>query len=349
MPRPLHHRYLFAFLLAVLLCGAAAAEETLRVLAWPGYADVDVVRAFEQRTGARVEVTLIDSDEVLWQRVSLRQGADFDVFAVNTAELQRYIASGLVVPIDADAIHNRAAQLPRFRDLAALPGVMHDGKAYAIPYTYAAMGLIYDRRQVDKPPATIAALWDPRYKGKVLAYRSGAHNFALAAQKIGARSPFRLDEGEWPAAVDALIALRRNVLTFYSQPEESAELFVSRRAALLFANYGPQQLQLLRAAGADVGYVLPDEGALTWLDCWVVTRGARDRTLAAAWIDYLLEAGPSEVLTARHGLANTRMRSPHHADDSRLAWLEPVEDAERRNHLWERILSGDRASRVLAP
>ncbi|MBP7641360.1 MAG: ABC transporter substrate-binding protein, partial [Thauera sp.] len=132
-------------------------------------------------------------------------------------------------------------------------------------------------------------------------------------------------------------------------PEESAHLFVSRGAALMFANYGTQQLQLLRAAGADVGYVIPREGALAWLDCWALTRGAGNRRLALAWIDHLLGTGPAHVLSARHGLANTRDPAPHQGETDRLVWLEPVEDVERRNLLWERILSGDRAARVLAP
>jgi putative spermidine/putrescine transport system substrate-binding protein len=335
--------------LVIAFSGAAFAADTLRVLAWPGYADADVVKGFEQRSGARVEVSVVDSDEALWQKISTRQAEDFDVFAVNTAELQRYIAQGLVVPIDLDALPSREQQLPRFRDLRDLPGVMHDGKVFAIPYTYAEMGLIYDRKQVSEPPDSIAALWDTRYRGKVLAYNGSSHVFSLAAQALGKPSPFRLAEQDWPAAVDALIALRRNVLTFYTQPEESVALFQSRQVALLFANYGTQQLHLLRAAGADVGYVIPKEGALAWLDCWAITRGARNKALAAAWIDYLLEPAPAAVLSTRHGLANTRTQPSHQARDDRLIWLEPVESVGRRTLLWERILSGDRASRVLAP
>lgn len=348
MPRrPLLH--LFSLVLAIAYSGAAFAADTLRVLAWPGYADADVVKGFEQRSGARVEVSVVDSDEALWHKISTRQAEDFDVFAVNTAELQRYIAQGLVVPIDLDALPNREQQLPRFRDLRALPGVMHDGKVFAIPYTYAEMGLIYDRKQIDEPPDSIAALWDTRYRGKVLAYNGSSHIFSLAAQALGKPSPFRLAEQDWPAAVDALIALRRNVLTFYTQPEESVALFQSRQVALLFANYGTQQLHLLRAAGADVGYVVPKEGALAWLDCWAITRGARNKALAAAWIDYLLEPAPAAVLSTRHGLGNTRTQPSHQARDDRLIWLEPVESVGRRTLLWERILSGDRVSRVLAP
>ena len=348
----LHRLPWLVFALVLVLsgaAGAAGAAEVLRVLSWPGYADPDVVQAFEARTGARVEVTLVDSDETLWHKLTAHDATDYDVFAVNTAELQRYIDRGLVVPIDAAALTNLAAQLPRFRDPATLPGTTRDGKLYAVPYAWAEMGLIYDRRQFDAPPQSIAALWDARYRGKVLIYNSGSHNFSLAAQVLGKDSPFRLDTDDWAPAVARLVELRRNLLTFYAHPEESAHLFVSRGAALMFANYGTQQLQLLRAAGADVGYVIPREGALAWLDCWALTRGAGNRRLALAWIDHLLGTGPAHVLSARHGLANTRDPAPHQGETDRLVWLEPVEDVERRNLLWERILSGDRAARVLAP
>jgi putative spermidine/putrescine transport system substrate-binding protein len=342
------HQFL-ALLLATLFSVATLAAETLRVLAWPGYADPDLVKVFEQRTGSKVEVTLIDSDDALWQKISHHKGQDFDVFAVNTAELQRYIQQGLVVPVDTAAVPNLATQLPRFRDLKSIPGIVHDGKIFAIPYTYSDMGLIYDRQQVKEIPDSISALWDPRYRGKVLAYNAGSHNFSLAAQSLGSATPFRVGSDDWPAMVERLIALRRNVLTFYTQPEESVELFKSRRAALLFANYGSQQLQMLRTAGADVGYVVPKEGALAWLDCWVITRGARNKALAAAWINYLLEQEPSKALMSRQGLANTISPSPYHRATDRLIWLEPVENVERRSLLWARIVSGDRASKVLAP
>ncbi|MFZ5484045.1 MAG: extracellular solute-binding protein [Pseudomonadota bacterium] len=336
-------------LLSIFLVLPAWAGSTLRVLAWPGYADADLIRQFEQRTGSRVELTVIGSDEALWQKIAQDQGRHFDVFAVNTAELQRYIAHGLATPVDTTALPQLARRLPRFRDLGAIPGLVHRGAVYGIPYTYAEMGLIYDRSQVKAPPRSIAALWDPNLRGKVLAYSGAVHNFSLAAQSLGRAAPFRIAEADWPVLVDRLIALRRNVLTFYTQPEESVDLFIRRKAALMFANYGSQQVRLLRAAGVDVGYAIPEEGALAWLDCWAITPGAGDRKLAHAWIDYMLEPGPGQALVERQGLANTLSESPYPRSGDRLRWLEPVEDTERRTRYWRRIQSGDRAAKVLAP
>jgi putative spermidine/putrescine transport system substrate-binding protein len=332
--------------------GLGAAEppvRTLRVLAWPGYADPDVIMAFEQRHHVHVDLTLIATDQVLWERMSANDGADFDVFAVNTAELQRYIDHHLAQPVDPAAIPNTQRQLPRFRNLEAIAGLTRDGKAWGIPYTYAEMGLIYDRSQFAQPPDSIEALWDPQLRGKVLAYDAGGHNFSLAAQALGKASPFRLAPSDWPKAVARLIELRRNVLGFYTRPDEATRLFRKHKVALLFANYGMQQVQALRAAGADIGYAIPKEGALAWLDCWVISQGTRDLALANAWIDHMLEPKVSGLLVTRQGLANTIAEPDGGAADARRLWLEPMEDPMRRDRLWERIVSGDNHDRVMAP
>src|SRR3569833_688744 len=147
---------------------SALAMETLRVLAWPGYADADLVTIFEQRHGVHVEVTLVDNDDILREKMAADQGAHFDVIAANTAEMVHYIDSGLIQPIDTQNIPNLRKQLPRFRPLSAIPGITRAGRVYAIPYTYSEMGLIYDRRRFKTAPSGYADLWNPRYAGQVL-------------------------------------------------------------------------------------------------------------------------------------------------------------------------------------
>ena len=332
----------FAAAIVLLLCaGWAEAQPVLRVLAWPGYADPDIVKRFEEQHHVKVRVPIVSSDESLWERVNAHGGDDFDVFAVNTAELKRYVDAALVVPLNLANIPNAKAQLPRFRDRAAIPNLMREGRLYALPYTWSEMGLIYDRKQVKEPPTSISALWDPQYRGRVLAFDTSGHNFSIAALALG-KNPFRIDESSYPEVVRHLVALRRNVLTFYSLPEEAVELFRTQRVALVFANYGTQQVQQLKHAGADIGYVIPREGALAWLDCWTITRGARDKALAEAWINHMLERSVSMTLTERQGLANTVVSTRTEDPAAKILWLEPVEDPERRAALWTRIRSGSR-------
>lgn len=338
-----------ALLLFTLFCAPAHAErDVLRILTWPGYADADLVKAFEQRHGVDVEVTLVGSDEALRSKMAQSQGGDYDLIAANTAEIAYYISENLLQPIQPARIGNTTRQLWRFRDYRRIPGITRDGQVYAIPYTYSDMGLIYDRAQFSQPPDSITSLWDPRLQGRVLAFNTASHNFSIASQARG-RDPFVIGDDEFPQISEQLIALRRNVLTFYSLPEEAVALFREHKVALLYANYGRQQLKQLRDAGADVGYVIPREGALAWLDCWAISRGARNVALAEAWIDYSLEAPMSRALTERQGLSNTLQEPDEGAQTGRLIWLRPVEDDQRRVALWQRIISGDRPPLEEAP
>ena len=345
-------KLILSFGLGLLTGRARAAADgklRLRVLAWPGYAEPEVIKSFEQSSGASVELTLIDSDLDLWQKMNAMQGANFDVFAVNTAELPRYVRQGLVGTVEGKLIPNLARQLPRFAQSAAIPGVSVGKDAVGVPFAFAEMGLIYDRRQMQRPPDSIAALWDARWSRRVIAYNGGTHNFSLAAQALGLPTPFKLSDQAWAPAVDRLITLRRNAAGFYTQPEESVAMFKSHQAALMFANFGRQQLLLLRAAGVDAAYAIPKEGALAWLDCWVISRAAQQRSrLAHAWINHLLGEPASLLLSSRQGLGNTTQETPDYPAGNSLIWLQAVESEERRNLLWQRILSGDRAGKVLA-
>ncbi|EDT39969.1 ABC transporter substrate-binding protein [Burkholderia ambifaria] len=320
-----------------------AGDNVLRVLAWPGYADSDVVNAFETQFHVRVEVTFVDSDEALWARMHSASPPPYDVLAANTAEIQRYAREDLLTPIDLSQIPNRRRQLPNFQQLATIGGLVRNGSTYAIPFTYSSMGLIYDRKQVPAAPRSMLELWNPRYRGKVLDFNSAQHNFSFTALALGYSDPFHLSPAQTLAVAHKLIDLRRNLLTYYTLPEEATALFIRHRAALMFGNYGTQQVEQLRRAGADVGYVIPDEGALAWLDCWGVTRGAEHRALAFAWINYMLEPAIGALLTERQGLANTLVPpSGLQTGHQHLVWIQPVEDIARRESLWNRIVSGDR-------
>jgi putative spermidine/putrescine transport system substrate-binding protein len=208
--------------------------------------------------------------------------------------------------------------------------------------------LIYDRSQFSNPPTSLASLWDVQYQGRVLAYDGATHNFSITSLLLGG-APFQIEDLEFNAVSAKLVALRRNVLTFYTQPQESVELFRQHKVALLYANYGRQQLKLLQDAGANVGYVIPVEGALSWLDCWAVSSGAKNLRLAEEWINFTLEPRISQELSRRQGLSNTIEAATASNNSDKIIWLEPVEDDPRRALLWSRIRSGDRPATFTRP
>ncbi|MFO1055531.1 MAG: ABC transporter substrate-binding protein [Dongiaceae bacterium] len=323
---------------AVAVAKQAWAEtRELRMLTWTGYADDDWIKEFEKEQNAKVNVVFAGTDDEFWSKMKGSEGADFDIFAVNTAELQRYIDAGLAAPHDLDKIPNQKETLPRFRDLSQVKGVMRDGKVYAIPWAFDSIGLIYDKKKVSPAPDSMAILWDPKYKGKVLGYDASSHNFSFTALVLGYPDPFKLTPEQMEKVKEKLIDFKRNVLTFYSQPDEALKIFESNDIALIWGNFGHQQLTQFAKAGHDVGFVIPKEGALAWLDTWVLSSKAKDKDLAEAWVNFVLQKKISQALTDRQGFGNTVTELPGANPNDKLIWLLPVEDYTKRSDLWNEI------------
>jgi putative spermidine/putrescine transport system substrate-binding protein len=322
---------------AILRTTSALAAKELRVMAWDGYADDDWVKAFEAESGAKVSVVFIGTDDEIWAKIKGSEGKDFDVFAVNTAQLQRYIDGGLTTPHDLSKIPNQKDVLPRFRDLSQVKGVMRDGKVHSIPFCFDSIGLIYDKDKVSPPPDSFEILWDPKYKGKILAYDNGEHNFSFTALTMGIEDPFHLTDDQMAKIKEKLIALKHNVLSFYTTPDEALQLYKSNDVALIWANYGQQQVKAMKDAGANIEYVNPKEGALAWLDTWAMTSGVQDTDLAEAWVNFLLQKKISAQLSERTGFGNTVVETGSAGANDKLVWLDFVEDPTKRSDLWNEI------------
>jgi putative spermidine/putrescine transport system substrate-binding protein len=323
---------------SALLAAPPAQAKELRIMAWQGYADDDWVQEFEEKTGADVEVAFIASDDEIWAKMMGSEGKDFDIFAVNSAQLQRYIDAGLTTPIDLAAIPNQPATLPRFNDLTKVQGITRDGKVHAIPFAFdASGGLIYDKGKVQPTPTSMSILWDPKYQGKVLAYDNGEYNFSFTALVMGFPDPFNLTPEQYEQIKAKLIALKSNVLTFYTNMDDGTQIYQNNDVALIWANFGRLQVKAMEAAGANIGYIIPDEGALAWLDTWALTSGVKEKELAEQWINFLLEKRISAAMSERTGYGNTVTETDVANPDDKLIYVEPVENPTMRSDLWNEI------------
>jgi putative spermidine/putrescine transport system substrate-binding protein len=214
---------------------------------------------------------------------------------------------------------------------------MRDGKVHSVPYAFDSIGIIYDPKKVSSPPDSMTVLWDPKYKGKVLDYDNGEHNFTITALTMGIADPYKLTPAQMDAAKQKLIDLKHNILSFYTTADEAVQLWQNNDVAVMFANYGQQQVKMMKDAGLDIVYVNPKEGAIAWLDTWALTSGVRDKELAESWINFVLQKKIGEQLSQRTGFGNTVAPFPSASDKDTMVWLEFVEDPTKRADLWNEI------------
>ena len=142
------------------------------------------------------------------------------------------------------------------------------------------------------------------------------------------------------AVKQKLVDLKNNALAFYTTPDEALQIYQNNDVALIWANYGQQQVAAMKAAGAPIAYVNPKEGALAWLDNWVISAGAKDTDAADKWINFMISQKVSPAMSERTGFGNTVVETGSAGADDKLIWLEPVEDPLKRSDLWNEIKAG---------
>ena len=156
-------------------------------------------------------------------------------------------------------------------------------------------------------------------------------------RSLGIQDPFHLSADQMAQVKAKLINLKHNVLSFYTTADEALQIYKNNDVALIWANYGQQQLKQMKDAGAHVAYINPKEGALSWLDTWAITKGVRDKDLAEQWVNFVLQKKIGQMLSDRNGFGNTVVPYPSAGENDKLVYLQLVEDPTKRADEWNEI------------
>ena len=322
--------------LGLVLAGSTALQAQqpeLRIFTFEGYTDDEWVQEFEAAHDAKVNVTYAPSVDDMFARMKDSEGADYDLISIDTSLFGRYIEQGLIVPYDMTEIPNIANLLPAFQDVAEL---QHDGQTYGVPITWGSLGLIYDTDEVDPPPTSWEVLWDESYKGRIIVLDDTDNNIVNTAIILGYEDPFNLTGEQLEAVKQKLIDQKKVLLGYFAGFAEGNDIWESGKAVLMFS-MGEFQAVDLKSRGHNVAYLIPEEGGVGWLDTWALSKGARDRKLAHAWVNFFLDRSVGERVSEKYGYGNTTSESEGLDYAHKLTWLRPDEDFAKRTEIWNEV------------
>jgi putative spermidine/putrescine transport system substrate-binding protein/spermidine/putrescine transport system substrate-binding protein len=317
-----------------LAAPAQAEEGVLRIFTFEGYTDDAWVEEFEAATGADVRVTYTGSVDEMFAKMRGSEGEDYDLVSLDTSGIPRYLEHGLLAPIDTAQVANMANLLPAFQHV---PEVQVDGQVYGVPIAWGSLGLIYDNEAfAGNPPTSWGVMWDPAYDRRILVLDDANNNIVNTAIYLGFDNPYDLTDEQFAEVRAKLIEQKALVQTYYAGFEDGVEIWESSDAVLMFSMGEFQQVGMAER-GLDVTYIIPAEGGVGWLDCWVMSKGVGDEELALAWIDFFLEKKIGQAMSAAYGYGNTTSETEGLDYAGKLNWLQPPEDFERRVEVWNEV------------
>lgn len=274
-------RRLTLILLAALAlsCGGKAPEKTLNIYIWTNYLPQDFLADFESRTGIHATVDTYDSNEVLLEK--LQSGvADYDIVVPSDYMLRILAAQKLLLTLDKARFKGFENLDPRFLNQEFDPGNSH-----SVPYLWGTTGLGYDRTKVAAPIDSWSALFDERYKGRILMLDDPREAFGVGLKLLG-RSINETDPAVLRQVADRLKEQKALVKTYNSS--DFANLLAAGDVDISHGWNG-ELAELVAKDPKRFAYVVPKEGSTLWIDSLAIPAKARHVEEAYAFLSYVLE------------------------------------------------------------
>lgn len=288
------------FVLSTTLTGPALnAADAVNVYNWSDYIAESALEGFTRETGIEVVYDVYDSNEVLEAKLLTgRSGYDV-VFPTARPFAARHIAA------DSDIYRSLdRAQLPHHRhlseDLLASLADIDPGNAHLVPYMWGTTGIGYVEEAVrarlgdDMPLDTWSLLFDPKIAARLadcgIAVLDAPEEALPPALIWLGRPGDAVGQEDLAAATDAYLAVRPHIRYFHNSQYIND---LANGDICLAVGYSGDVLQAAdRAREADNGvtvkYLIPREGAQTWMDTMAIPADARNPAAAHAFIDWLM-------------------------------------------------------------
>lgn len=287
----------FVLLLTVPTSPAAAPAKVVNVYNWSDYITEAALAEFTATTGIEVVYDVYDSNEVLEAKL-LTGNSGYDVvFPTARPFAARQIAAGVYRPLERSKLpnHEHLAE-----DLLAQLSDIDPGNAHLVPYMWGTTGIGYVEEAVrarlgdEMPLDSWDLIFDPEIAAKladcgIAILDAPEETLPPALIWLGSKGD-AVDRDDLGAAVDAYLGVRPHIRYFHNSQYIND---LANGDICIAMGYSGDVLQAAdRAAEADNGvtvkYVIPREGAFTWVDNMAIPKDAPHPAAAHAFIDFLM-------------------------------------------------------------
>lgn len=259
-------------------CGSKEEVQEVNVLNWGEYIDMDVLDAFEEETGIKVNYKTVTDNETLYNNLQT-PGSDYDVIIPSDYMISRLISEDMIQPLDFDAIPNFADIDDNFVNPNYDPT-----NAYSVPYMWGTVGIIYNTAMVEEEITSWDALFDTQYKGQVLMINNSRDAIGVALKTLG-YSYNTENTAEITEAVDLLVQQKADGIVQAYVMDEIFDKLEGGEAAI--GVYYAGDYLTMAENNPDLAYAVPVEGSNYFVDAMCVVTDAPNYDNAQAFINFM--------------------------------------------------------------
>ena len=254
------------------------SDRVVNVCSWGEYIDESLITRFEEETGIRVNYQTAESNEALYSLIKMG-GADFDVIVPSDYMIARLIEEDMLAELDYDNIPNFDLIDDTYKHLSYDPENKYTG-----PYTWGALGIIYNTAMVSEPITSWSAMFDPQYAGQVLMINNSRDAIGAALLSLG-YSLNTTDESQLEEAFSLIKQAKDNgVYQAFVMDEVFGKMEGGNAAIAMY--YAGDYLTMLEN-NEDLAFVIPEEGSNWFVDAMCVLKSSQHKDEAEEWINFI--------------------------------------------------------------
>ena len=274
--------------------------EVLRVYNAAEYIDQSTIVDFEKEYKVRVEYSEFESNEDMYDDI-IANPSGYDVLVPSDYMIDRLIKEDRLAKLDKTKVNNISNVASEY-----LAPVYDPNNDYVIPYMTGTLGILYNTKKVSDPVDSWTALFDPKYKGKILMWDSQRDCLGMALKMLG-YSMNSNSESELQEAQSKLISQRS--LAQYGE-EEIRDMMIAGEGTVALMYSGEAKNAINQ--NYNLAYVIPKEGGNKWVDGFVIMKNTKHLEMAQNFINFM----------CRPNIAVRNMTSTGYTSAIKGAWSE---------------------------
>jgi putative spermidine/putrescine transport system substrate-binding protein len=263
-------------------------EGQLNLVAWEGYTQKQWVQPFTKATGCKVNAKYACSSDEMVTLMRSGGGSQYDMVSASGDASLRLIYGKDVQPVNVNLIPDWKNFIPA---LKSPPHNTIGGQHYGVSLQWGPNTLLYNTAKVKPAPTSWAAIYDPKYKGKVtvpdnpIQIADAALYLSKKQPSLGIKDPYELNSKQFNAAVALLKKQRVLIKKYWALASDEIDLF-KNGDAVIGATW-PYQTNTLIGEKVPVKDLIPKEGATGWADTWMLSAKAKHPNCSYMWLKWI--------------------------------------------------------------
>lgn len=275
--------FLLLFILSAMLpfgCSRTGGnqQQVLSIYNYSSYIAPEAIAQFEKENNVKIQYDTFENSDALYAKI--KQGnPGYDVIFPADYMVRIMASENILEPLNLLNIPNQKNLDSNFTSQTFDPG-----NKYSLPYQWGTMGIGYNLKATKGEINSWAAMFDPKYTGKIAWQDDARYTFSAVLMYLGF-DPNTTNPEEINKARDLLIKSNNIIAAFVP---DTGQALLDQGEVNVTMEWSGDLFQVMKE-NPNLRYAIPKEGTIVFSDNMAIPKGAPHKELAEKFINFVLQ------------------------------------------------------------